>query len=70
MAELRAINNAKIKTLLKVDPDSPDLMRCQIVGKILEDDHCFAAMTEQEIVEVLTTIGFTAEQARAYAARR
>ena len=63
LPELRAINNAKINTLRKVNPTGADLLRCQIVARILEDEHCFAKMSRQEAVDVLTTIGFSAESA-------
>lgn len=64
--ELRAINNAKIKTLLKTNPTSPDLMRCQVVARILEDDRCLTKLSPNERIAVLTTIGLTPESAAAW----
>ena len=63
MMELRAINNSKINTLQKANPTGADLLRCQIVARILEDEHCFAKMSREEAIEVLITIGFSAESA-------
>ena len=59
LAELRAITAAKINTLRRVNPTGADLLRCQIVARILEDDHCFAKMSREQAIEVLTTIGFS-----------
>ena len=60
---LRAINEAKIVTLEKYG-DSDNLFRAQVVGKILEDDHCFAEMQLDEIVQVLVALGFKADAAQ------
>lgn len=60
---LRAINQAQIETLAK-QGDSPDLFRAQVVEKILADDLCFQKMQLDEIVQVLESIGYTAEAAR------
>lgn len=65
LPELRAINSAKIKTLMKSNPHSPALMRAQVVAQILADDDCFAKMTTAEAVSVLTALGFTPAGARA-----
>lgn len=64
--ELRAINQAKIKTLLKTNPTSPDLMRCQVVARILEDEQGFIKLSQADKVAVLTTIGLTPDSAAAW----
>ena len=60
---LRMLNEAQIATLAQRG-DSDDLFRAQVVGKILEDDNCFAEMNRDEAVDVLVALGFKPEAAR------
>lgn len=60
---LRVIAEAKVMTLEK-QGGGDSLDRARIVVKILEDDDCFAAMTLDEIVVVLTALGFNPDVVR------
>ncbi|MCM1404600.1 MAG: hypothetical protein NC133_03845 [Prevotella sp.] len=66
---LRALNQAQIRTLLDQGRDSDELMRAQVVAKILADDQCFQKLPQEEIVTVLTALGYQPACARDQAAQ-
>ncbi|MCQ2381687.1 MAG: hypothetical protein MJ054_00070 [Clostridia bacterium] len=54
---LRALSETQIETLEKKG-DSDELFYAQIIGKILEDENCFAVMEVSEIEKMLVMLGF------------
>ena len=59
---LRAISQTQIQTLA-AQGDSPELLKAEIAGKILENDQCLDELQVGELAEVLMALGFRTQAA-------